>query len=86
MRAALAVLVALALLAGVVAPHAHAAPRAPDECPACVLRHAAAPPAEPPDVAPRVHELDAPSRAPGLPPVAGAPLGAIPGQSPPAAA
>jgi hypothetical protein len=38
-----------------------------------------------PDVAPRVVPVGTPACARGRPPVAGAPLGAIPGQSPPTA-
>jgi hypothetical protein len=85
MRALVAAALVLALAAGVAAPHVH--PHwVHDECGVCVLRNADAPDSDVPDVAPVVRtEGDAP-RAPDLPPVTGAPLGAVPGQSPPAGA
>ena len=86
MRAVVAAVLALALLAAAAAPHVHAHAAAGDECALCTLRHTAPPRTELPDVAPVVVVAGDPSAAPGLPPVAGAPLGAIPGQSPPAAA
>ncbi len=84
MRALVAVLLALALVTAAGAPHVHAA--GGDECAVCVLRHAAPPRSELPDFAPVVHVTGDAICAPGLPPVSGAPLGAIPGQSPPAGA
>lgn len=87
MRAVLATLLALSLLVAVAVagPHVHAH-AGTDGCAVCVLRHADEPRAEVPDVVPAVHEAGEIASAPGLPPVTGAPLGAIPGQSPPAAA
>lgn len=85
MRAVLATLLALSLLVAVAGPHVHAH-AGTDGCAVCVLRHADEPRAEVPDVVPAVHEAGEIASAPGLPPVTGAPLGAIPGQSPPAAA
>jgi hypothetical protein len=85
MRALVAAVLALALLATVAAPHVHAA-SGTDECAVCVLRHTDAATVEVPDVAPAVHAAGDVVLAPGFPPVTGAPLGAIPGQSPPARA
>jgi hypothetical protein len=85
MRAVVAAILALALLAAVAGPHVHEVSSS-DACAVCVLRHIDAPKAEVPDVAPVVHDAGEVACAPGLPPVTGAPLGAIPGQSPPAGA
>jgi len=85
-RALVAILLALALVATATIPHVHVHAAAGDECAVCVLRHTSPPRSEIPDLAPIVLvEGDAPC-APGLPPVWGIPLGAIPGQSPPAGA
>lgn len=86
MRAVVAAVLALALVLAAGAPHVHAQVVAGDECTVCTLRHTAPPRTEIPDVAPVVIVAGDPSAAPGLPPVSGAPLGAVPGQSPPAAA
>ena len=86
MRALAAIFVVLALVAAEVTPHAYVHALGGEECAACALAHSAPPATELPDVAPRV-ELEAEATgAPGLPPVSGAPQGAVPGQSPPAAA
>jgi hypothetical protein len=86
-RAALAILLALVLVAAVAAPHVHVhAQTSGDECSLCTVRHAAPTASVLPDVAPIVHVERAAAGAPGLPPVSGAPLGAVPGQSPPALA
>jgi hypothetical protein len=85
MRTLVATILALVLVAAVAAPHVHAhGPASGDECTLCVVRHGAPPPSALPDVAPVVHLTGDVAGAPGLPPVLGAPLGAIPGQSPPA--
>ena len=86
MRALLAAGLALFLVLTAAAPHVHTHPGGADECATCVLRHTAPPPSETPDVAPVVHAAGEAASAPGLPPVAGFPLGAVPGQSPPAGA
>jgi hypothetical protein len=86
MRALVATLLALTLLASTAAPHVHVRPTSGDECAVCVLGHTAPPRCALPDVAPIVQVTSDVACAPGLPPVAGAPLGAIPGQSPPAGA
>ncbi len=85
MRAVLATLLALSLVVAVAGPHVHAH-ASTEGCAVCVLRHADASAAELPELAPAVHEAGEVASAPGLPPVTGAPLGAVPGQSPPAAA
>jgi hypothetical protein len=87
MRTLLAAVLALVLVAAAAAPHVHAqTTTAGDECTLCTVRHAAPAPGPLPDVAPIVHVEGDAIGAPGLPPVCGAPLGAVPGQSPPAAA
>jgi hypothetical protein len=86
MRALLAVALALSILLGVAAPHVHLGGHGTESCAVCVLRNADVPHGEAPDVAPRVHAVVAVVGAPTPPPVTGAPLGAIPGQSPPAVA
>lgn len=85
MRALAAVLLVLSLVVAAAEPHVHAG-SARDDCALCVLRHADVPRSEAPDVAPVVRETGEAVASPGLPPVTGAPLGAIPGQSPPALA
>ncbi len=89
MRSLVATVLALILVAAAAAPHVHAHAQATsggDECTLCTGRHAAPTPSPQPDVAPIVHVEGDVLGAPGLPPVFGAPLGAVPGQSPPAAA
>jgi hypothetical protein len=83
-RALLAAGLALFLVFTAAAPHVHA--HGEDECAVCVVRQADAARDETPDVAPLTFVCDAPRLDRGLPPVFGAPLGAIPGQSPPAGA
>jgi hypothetical protein len=84
-RAILAVLLAVAVLALAGAPHVHATGHDGQECAACAASRAAAAPASTPDVAPAPQFAERVVLAPGLAPVTGAPLGAIPGQSPPVA-
>ena len=82
MRVLLAATMALLLTASVAAPHVHAAP-AGDECAACVVRSGEAAESKTPGLAPlrlALGELAAELRSI---PRDGAPLGAIPGQSPP---
>ena len=87
MRAVVAACLALLLLALAAAPHVHTGPRGAEDCAVCVVRNAdPALTTTAPDLSPaRWIAGDAVLLAPGLPPVAGAPLGAIPGQSPPRA-
>ncbi len=87
MRALLASVLALILVAAVAVPHVHPhATAGGEECTLCTVRHAAPPASAEPEVAPIAHLEGAVAEDPGLPPVHGAPLGAVPGQSPPAAA
>ena len=86
MRAIVAAFLALTLVVAAAAPHVHAQTVAGDECAVCTLRHTAPPRTELPHLAPAVIVEGDPSGAPELPPVSGAPLGAVPGQSPPPAA
>ncbi len=89
MRSLVATVLALILVAAAAVPHVHVHAQATsggDECTLCTVRHAAPAPSAEPEVAPIVHVEGEALAAPGLPPVFGAPLGAVPGQSPPAAA
>lgn len=79
---ALAVLLAIAVLALAAVPHVHDASAA-HECVACATAGAAAAPASAPVVALPAETAEPVVLAPGLAPVAGFPLGAVPGQSPP---
>jgi hypothetical protein len=89
LRTCVAAGVAALLAVSAVRPHVHDA-STPDHadapCAVCQLRSA-----EPArdlvlDLAPAVVPASEPLPPVGLPPVTGAPLGAVPGQSPPAAA
>lgn len=86
MRALAASVLVLTLLAAEAIPHAYVHAAGGDECAACALRHSTPSATKPPDVAPRVELATEVVCAPGLPPVTGAPQGAVPGQSPPVAA
>lgn len=83
MRRFAAALLAAAFFALAWAPHLHAAPRGTHECPACLVRAAEAAGSEPLDLAPPLVAFVEAVATPVEPPAAGAPLGAIPGQSPP---
>lgn len=85
MRALLAAALALALVLTAVAPHAHAGLHGADDCPACVVRGAEAPAGQIPEVARPLAATGEVELAPVLTPPTGAPLGAVPGQSPPRA-
>lgn len=80
-------IVASALIAlSIAAPHVHqAGPWGSHACQACLLRAAEEAGCAVPDVAPPSALAEPIPAAPGLPPVCGLPLGAIPGQSPPRA-
>lgn len=86
MRALAAAALALVLVLAAVAPHVHAVDHAGSGCAVCLARHGDVARDETPDVAPRALHAECVAVEPGLAPVFGAPLGAIPGQSPPAAA
>jgi hypothetical protein len=86
MRRVAAAVLAAVLLATAWAPHVHNGPRGATQCAACVLRGAEAATLEPLDLTPALVglvEILAPTIEA---PPSGAPLGAIPGQSPPASA
>jgi hypothetical protein len=83
MRALIAAGLALFLVLTAAAPHVHSGPHGREDCAVCVARNADAAHPVTPDLEPVPVAIAAPERAPGLPPVSGAPLGAIPGQSPP---
>jgi len=93
MRAVLSTLLALHLVLAAFTPHVHlAAGPAGDghgqggvQCALCVTRTAAVSESQTPDVAPVAAPAGEAVLDPGLAPVTGAPLGAIPGQSPPSA-
>lgn len=87
MRAVLATVLSILLATAAIAPHVHVGTLGADECAACVASGRGAEPArsQTPDVAPQAVTVDEPVLRPGLAPVLGAPLGAIPGQSPPRA-
>jgi hypothetical protein len=85
MRAAVALVLSVVLFALSWAPHVHHHDSRDDhECPACVARYVDAAHYEVPDLAPvRVAFLRVVIVAPMEPASTGAPLGSIPGQSPP---
>jgi hypothetical protein len=85
MRIALAASLALLLLVSAVSPHVHSAARGTQECAVCLVRGADVPRSEVPDLAPLPSPESEPPAIPDLAPLAGAPQGAVPGQSPPAA-
>lgn len=86
MRALAAAVLALGLVIAAAIPHAHPPGHATSECAVCAARSGDVAHGETPEVAPGVVHAEAVIAEPGLGPVTGAPLGAIPGQSPPAAA
>jgi hypothetical protein len=86
-RALLAAVVALHVLSAAVSPHAHLGGfHAEERCAACVVRAADAVQPAVPDLAPVEIPAGDVAADPGVHPVTGAPLGAVPGQSPPAVA
>jgi len=80
---AIAAVVLVALVAA--APHHHASDPGTQECVACLTRSAEEAQSAVPELAPRAGVEEAVPAQPGMPPVSGKPLGAIPGQSPPRA-
>jgi hypothetical protein len=85
MRAAVAILSAVLVLAGAAAPHHHAGARGTHGCVACVTRGAEPARDETPRLTPRTAWVQAVQAEPEGVLATGAPLGAIPGQSPPLA-
>lgn len=87
MRALLAAAALLTVLSAAVSPHAHLGGSHPEErCAACVMRAADAVGCAIPDLEPADAPAGEAPAEPAPPPVTGAPLGAVPGQSPPSAA
>ncbi len=84
MRAIVAATLALLVVLAAGVPHEHVRSHAVASCIACAVGQGNAAHDETPDVAPATVITAAPVREPGPAPVSGAPLGAIPGQSPPA--
>ncbi|HYD40099.1 MAG TPA: hypothetical protein VEB43_04675 [Anaeromyxobacter sp.] len=84
MRRLVAALLAVAFVALAWAPHVHAGARAENECAACIVRTAEPAPDQPLVLGPAPAERAPAAVAPVQPLAAGAPLGAVPGQSPPA--
>jgi hypothetical protein len=84
MRALVAATLALLLTAVVVAPHVHAASTG-EECSACVVRGGEVAESQVPDLSPLPLALGELMAELTSLPRDGAPLGAIPGQSPPRA-
>jgi hypothetical protein len=85
LRIAFAILATLMLVAGLAAPHHHDSPLGSHECPACAAGGAREARDETPRLEPGAVLPVRSGGEPGLPPVTGAPLGAMPGQSPPLA-
>ncbi len=86
MRSAVAALLAAVLVALAWAPHVHVGPHGDHDCAACVARGAEPAGSATPDLAPPPAVREEKERAPEAPAPAGAPLGAVPGQSPPVSA
>jgi hypothetical protein len=85
MRALVAAVLALGLALVAAVPHGHPAGHGPGDCAVCLARQGDVARDETPDVTPLVQHAERVVPEPGLAPVTGAPLGAVPGQSPPAA-
>jgi hypothetical protein len=84
MRAVLAAALVLLLAAAVATPHVHTAPSS-EECAACVARGGEVSESKVPDLSPLPVAAGDVELAPQSWPKEGAPLGAMPGQSPPRA-
>ncbi|HET8723382.1 MAG TPA: hypothetical protein VFM53_04195 [Anaeromyxobacteraceae bacterium] len=84
MRVLVAIATAAVLLLGVAAPHHHAAPGGAHECVACTVGTGEEARDATPVLAPPAVCVAPAAPLPGASPVTGAPLGAVPGQSPPA--
>jgi len=85
MRAVVSTLLALHLVLAAFVPHVHVESAGSEPCAVCVSRAPAVAGSGTPDVAPEAVLAGEAQLVPGLAPVTGAPLGAIPGQSPPSA-
>jgi hypothetical protein len=86
MRALLATALALSIALSAAAPHLHVGAQGAEECAVCVVRGGGdVARTQTPDLAPADLPAGEVALAPAPSPVSGAPLGAIPGQSPPCA-
>ncbi len=86
MRHAVAIALAVLVVLAAAAPHVHASDAIGNHaCAACLASQAERAECATPDVAPQPLPPEELALAPGLAPISGAPLGAVPGQSPPAA-
>ena len=83
MRRAAAALLAAVVVALAWAPHHHTVRDGDHDCPACIARAASEAHCEIPDLAPALVRWAAAEVIPVEARPAGAPLGAVPGQSPP---
>lgn len=84
MRILVALATVVMLLAGLAAPHHHGAAGGVHECVACTVGAGLEARDATPDLSPPASHAVALVARPGADPVTGAPLGAVPGQSPPA--
>ncbi len=85
MRAALAIATVLLLVLAAAAPHAHGGPLGSHGCVACVAAGAEEATAPVPEAAPLPEQPGRVVAPRTVAAVSGAPLGAVPGQSPPIA-
>jgi hypothetical protein len=85
MRLVLAASLSLFIALATLVPHVHVGLHGGEECALCVARTGDVAASQTPDVEPAARPAGAPVRHPAASPVCGAPLGAIPGQSPPRA-
>jgi len=86
MRAVLATALAVSIALSAAAPHLHVGVHGAEECAVCVVRGGVdVARAQTPDVAPADLPAGEVVLVPEQPPASGAPLGAMPGQSPPEA-
>ncbi|MGC3999598.1 MAG: hypothetical protein QM767_19990 [Anaeromyxobacter sp.] len=83
MRALLAAGLAVFLALTAAAPHVHSGPAGTHGCAVCVAGSSDVATSSTPDVAPPTAWPEREVAVPAASPVTGAPLGAIPGQSPP---
>lgn len=86
MRAILAATLVLLVVLAAGVPHEHVRAHGGADCVACAVGQGDAARDETPDVAPPTLVVVLAAAEPGQSPVTGAPIGAIPGQSPPAGA
>jgi hypothetical protein len=84
MRGLLAALLATLVVLTAVSPHVHEGPHGDHDCPACVARGAEEARSATPDVEPAGPVIPGAAAVAIEAPPPGAPLGAVPGQSPPA--